>query len=349
MTNWNAATQLSFGPVMMDLEGIVLSVEEKELLKHPAIGGVIIFSRNYQSVSQITELNQAIRHIRPHNFLIAVDQEGGRVQRLRTGYFALPALHKLGMLFNKKPDQARKTASAHGYIMASELLASGFDISFAPILDLYNSVSKVIGDRALHAEPDSVIDLANHYIDGMQAAGMAATGKHFPGHGSIPEDSHLEIPRDKRSLSTLEQSDLLPFCELHSKVAGLMAAHIIYESIDTEMVGFSTVWLQQILRQKIGFEGAIISDDLSMEGASVKGDYPARVKAALNAGCDMVLICNNRKALLDTLQQVQFDEITSRTMRLKKLMRRAIPEWDNLHASQAWLNSVNLVNNIVAR
>jgi beta-N-acetylhexosaminidase len=318
------------GPVMLDLEGETLSGEEHELLDHPAVGGVILFSRNYHHPEQLKALIGEIRAASARPLLIAVDQEGGRVQRLRDGFTRFPPLRLLGQLYDSDPAAACQASADLGWLLASELLEVGLDFSFAPVLDLDYGLSAVIGDRAFAADPSAVIALAQAWVAGARSAGMASCGKHFPGHGGVVEDSHAEFPVDRRPEATLREADLQPFKALISAgtspwadtwtgtgtVAGtgavldaVMPAHVIYPAVDDQPAGFSSVWLKQILRTELGFQGVIFSDDLSMTAAEVAGSYPQRARAALDAGCDMVILCNNRLAALAVVDSlVDFDD-----------------------------------------
>lgn len=292
------------GPLMLDLKGLELTVEEIELLKAPQVGGVILFARNIESVVQVQSLIGAIRAAKSE-ILIAVDQEGGRVQRVKQDVTRLPPLGALSARFDKQQAKAEQAAHEWGWLMAAEMLGLGFDISFAPVLDLDFKRNEIIGDRAFGNTPEKVTALASAYLQGMAEAGMAATGKHFPGHGWVVADSHLEVPVDERSLPEIEAKDLIPFASLASQLQGIMPAHIIYESVDPDPAGFSSFWLQTILRQSLGFNGVIFSDDLSMEGATVAGGYPERARKALEAGCDMVLVCNHRQGALEVLEWLE--------------------------------------------
>ncbi|PSJ45606.1 beta-N-acetylhexosaminidase [Zobellella endophytica] len=279
------------GPFILDLHGHELDAEERELLAHPTVGGVIFFSRNYHDRAQLGALVKAIRAVRP-GLLLTVDHEGGRVQRFRDGFFPLPAPGRLTALDH--PDKAALLADA-GWLMAAELLAHDIDLSFAPVLDLERG-SEVIGDRSFGADPAAVIEHAGAYIRGMRQAGMAAVAKHFPGHGSVRADSHKESPVDERALAEIEAADLVPFKTLVSQglIQGMMPAHVVYRAVDPEPAGFSSFWIKEILRRRLGFGGLVFSDDLTMEGAAVAGDYPERARLALAAGCDLLLACNHR-------------------------------------------------------
>lgn len=296
------------GALVIDLEGKKLSAEDQELLSHPLIGGVILFARNYESREQLQDLCRAIRESSPHPLLMMVDQEGGRVQRFIKDFTQLPAMATFGETYNNDPKQACASAFECGYLMASEVCAVGIDLSLAPVLDLQKNFSKAIGNRAFHPDPHAVIDLASAFIAGMKKAGMAATGKHFPGHGSVHMDSHVATPRDERTLSELMQSDLLPFIELiKQKLPAVMTAHIVFPAIDQTQVSFSHYWLKNILRDQLGFTGVIFSDDLSMQGANISANYTDRVRAAKEAGCDFLLLCNQRAGVKQVLKDLSHE------------------------------------------
>jgi beta-N-acetylhexosaminidase len=286
--------------LMLDVAGLSLTEEDRALLRHPGTGALILFARNYQSPAQLDALVGEIRAESP-DILIAVDQEGGRVQRFRDGFTRLPPMRSLGHLYDRDPDAALRASRQLGLLMAAELIPHGVDISFAPVLDLDFGASSVIGDRSFHQRADVVVSLVGAFIDGMADAGMAATGKHFPGHGFVQGDSHLELPLDHRSLDEIRSQDMVPFIRLADRLAGMMLAHIVYDQVDSLPAGFSPVWLKQILRQQLGYRGLIFSDDLSMEGAAGAGSYAERAAAALDAGCDMVLVCNDRAGAMEVL------------------------------------------------
>jgi len=285
------------GPVMLDIGGLELTVEDRERLAHPLVGGVILFARNYGSPSQLKELVASIRGLRDLAPLIAVDHEGGRVQRFREGFTAIPPMRSLGELWDRDVAGAGEEAERLGRVIAAELLAHGVDFSFTPVLDLDYGTSEVIGDRAFHRHPNAVAHLASALRRGLGAGGVAAVAKHFPGHGFVAGDSHHETPRDPRPLAALEADDLVPFAALiREGIEGVMPAHVIYPEVDAQPAGFSHVWLTDILRQRLGFDGLIFSDDLSMAGAQGAGDIVDRARAAQEAGCDMVLVCNDPDA-----------------------------------------------------
>ncbi len=323
---------MSFGPLMIDLQGVVLSAEDRELLRHPLVGGVILFSRNYESRAQLGALTAAIHALRTPRLLIAVDHEGGRVQRFRAEFCELPPLIRLGERYDRAPKEALEMASDMGWLMASELRAAEVDFSFAPVLDLYSTHSKIINERAFHAAPEIVARLAQAYVRGMHAAGMAAVGKHFPGHGSVGADSHHELPIDRRDLHTLRQRDLVPFRLLAAAgIEGLMPAHILFPAVDSVPVGYSSIWLEEVLRKELKFQGAIFSDDLSMSGAAVTASHVERAHMALAAGCDMCLICNDRSAAVQVLERIRHTPQPLSQVRLMRMHGRAI------EAERDWL------------
>lgn len=296
--------QPMFGPIIFDLTGTSLTPEEKELLTHPLISGVIFFTRNYESPAQITALAKQVRQLARRPILLSVDHEGGRVQRFREGFSIIPAMASL-LADASNMAQATERAHACGRQLASELVRVGIDLSFTPVLDIDAGISEVMRSRTFANNPDDVITLAGALIAGLNDAGMAACGKHFPGHGSVVADSHLTLPCDPRSFAEIAAHDLKPF--IHFAKAGipaLMTAHIIYPQIDDKACTFSSYWLQQVLRTQLGYQGVIFSDDLAMQGATIMGDMPTRAHEALAAGCDMVLVCNDRPGLLEVLDQL---------------------------------------------
>lgn len=297
----------TLGALIMDLTGLSLTPEEKELLAHPLVGGVILFARNYESREQLVSLCQAIRAATTRPLLILVDQEGGRVQRFVAEFTALPPLSWIGKMDKDNPALAAQLAAEHAYVMASELLSAGIDLSLAPVLDLNKGVSTVIGDRALHSDPLVVARLAESYAQSMRDAGMAVTGKHFPGHGSVKLDSHVANPVDDREREIIWKEDLIPFARLiASGMNAVMAAHIIFPRIDVMPVGFSHYWLNDILRKQLHFQGVIFSDDLNMQGANISTNYTDRVAMAREAGCDWVLLCNNRPGVIEVINDLPY-------------------------------------------
>jgi beta-N-acetylhexosaminidase len=320
--------KMSLGPVMCDLRGYTLEADECDMLCHPHVGGVILFTRNFESAEQIAALTSSIHELRQPRLLIAVDHEGGRVQRFREGFSRLPACALIGQCHTNK--EAESLALQAGWLMASELLAVGVDLSFAPVLDVGGKVSQVIGDRAFDINPERVAQLARVYMKGMKEAGMAAVGKHFPGHGSVAEDSHVAIPYDYRTYEDIQMKDLIPFERMiHAGLPALMPAHVIYPEVDKHPAGFSAIWLKHILRKQLEFQGTIFSDDLSMAGAEIMGGYPERAEAALEAGCDMVLACNNQEGAISILDNANIPssiELHSRLIRMHGIFQNTLTE-----------------------
>lgn len=336
---------MTLGPLMVDLVGCELTEQEKEVLQHPLVGGVILFSRNYESPEQIAELTTQIRALRDPHLLISVDHEGGRVQRFRDGFTRLPPVANLGQLYLQDEKKALAKAELTGWLMAAELRAVGVDFSFAPVLDLDYGVSEVIGDRSFHRDPNIVTAIARSYISGMKKAWMPAVGKHFPGHGAVEVDSHLGLPVDNRHLEDMWASDILPFRQLcQSELMGIMPAHIVYEQCASLPAGFSSYWIQTILRERLGFQGAVLSDDLSMEGAAIIGDMTTRAEAALDAGCDMVLVCNKPEAAIEVLDNLKVDVDPLRHARLVRLHGRHGSTREQLMASPEWKKAVHAVS-----
>ncbi|WP_019614470.1 beta-N-acetylhexosaminidase [Psychromonas ossibalaenae] len=291
-------------PLILDVQGYLLDSEEKEMLAHPLVAGIILFTRNFADINQLKDLVKEIRYYAGNDILIAVDHEGGRVQRFRDDFTLLPSAGSLLELNDL--NTAEQLAFSSAWVMAAELTACDIDLSFAPVLDI-NGISDVIQNRAFSSRPDQVIQLSRAYITGMKTAGMCSTGKHFPGHGSVKADSHIALPSDNRSKAEIFSSDILPFSELITErlLDAVMPSHVVYPHCDAQPAGFSSYWLQDILRKKLNFNGVIISDDLSMHGASFAGNHLSRAEAALNAGCDLLLACNDRDAavmLLDNLK-----------------------------------------------
>jgi beta-N-acetylhexosaminidase len=317
---------LPLGPVMADVAGYALSDEERRRLLHPQVGGVILFKRNYETPEQIAVLCAEIHALRSPHLLIGVDHEGGQVQRFRVGFTQIPAMRAIGEVWDSHPQRARRLARDAGYVLGAELRSVGVDFSFAPVLDLDYRNSGVIGDRAFHRDPRAVGELAHALTLGLNEAGMSAVGKHFPGHGYVAADSHLAVPVDERPLVDLEFADLQPFRHMiELGLAGVMPAHVIYPRVDAQPAGFSYRWLTEILRGDFGFGGVIFSDDLSMEGASVAGGVTQRALAALNAGCDMVLVCNQPDQVDELLRHLRWAMPATSLVRLARMHGRPHP------------------------
>ncbi|MHA7833329.1 MAG: beta-N-acetylhexosaminidase [Algiphilus sp.] len=292
------AVAMPLGPLMIDIEGPALSEEDRDLLLHPQVGGVILFTRNYRDPDQLRALTETIRGLRTPRLLIAVDHEGGRVQRFRDGFTVLPPMADYGAQAEHSPGAALAAVREHAFTIARELVAHGIDLPFAPVLDCNRGLSAVIGDRALASDPDTVIALASAFCDGLAEGGVASTGKHFPGHGGVQVDSHEALPQDERALDALRRSCLAPFAGMVKRgLDSVMTAHIHYSAVDAQPATFSRYWLQEILRGELGFEGIIVSDDLVMGGAAAFGGTAERVLAAQAAGCELILLCNDRAAV----------------------------------------------------
>lgn len=313
--------RLPLGPVVVDPAGTVLNEDDRRRMLHPATGGVILFARNFENAAQLQALTEEIHALREPHLLIGVDHEGGRVQRFRENFTALPPMRAFGSLWDRDREAGRAAARAAGYVIAAELAAHGLDFSFTPVLDLDYGASAVIGDRALHFDPIAVGALAAALIRGLGDGGMAAVGKHFPGHGYVAADSHVAIPIDDRTLADIQRKDLAPYRQaIAAGLAGVMPAHVVYPRVDRAPAGYSRVWLKDILRGQLGFEGVVFSDDLSMTGASGAGDHAARARAALDAGCDVVLLCNDPEGADRLLQalQAQAPPVPERLERMRR-------------------------------
>ncbi len=340
---------LPLGPVMLDVVGTTLSDDDLRRIRDPLTGGVILFARNYTDRAQLTALCDAIHAARP-GVLIAVDHEGGRVQRFRTdGFTRLPAMRTLGSLWDQDVLQACKAATALGYVLATELRACGVDLSFTPVLDLDYGQSSVIGDRAFHSDPRVVTLLAKSINHGLREAGMANCGKHFPGHGFVAADSHVAIPVDERDLAEILATDAAPYGWLGLSLSAVMPAHVIYPKFDKHPAGFSKKWLS-LLRRELGFDGVIFSDDLSMEGASVAGTVVQGAHAALKAGCDMVLVCNSpdkADQLLEGLDpSVAIDAQRSAARIAALVPTAAAKDWQSLQADPGYRAACKLVKSL---
>ncbi|HYC10927.1 MAG TPA: beta-N-acetylhexosaminidase [Steroidobacteraceae bacterium] len=340
---------MSLGPLMIDLAGTELPAEERELLRHPLVGGVILFTRNYVDPAQLTQLVGAIHAARSPPLIVAVDQEGGRVQRFRPGFSLLPPARRIGHEFDQNPRTATTLARAMGWLMAAELRAHGVDMSFAPCVDLDYGVG-IIGDRAFHASADGVGQLSLGWMHGMREAGMAATAKHFPGHGAVVADSHLTLPVDRRPMADLGP-DLAPYRRLISNgLAAVMAAHVLFPAVDGAPASLSARWIRDVLRGELGFQGVVFSDDLSMGGAAAAyGDVVTRARQALSAGCDMLPVCNNRASVIELLSGLDLDPEPASSLRLVRLHGRpGAPGRAALEASAEWLRARELLARVTA-
>lgn len=338
---------MSLGPVMIDIGGIELTQEDSERLKHPLVGGIILFTRNYESREQLQALTTKIHELRKPPLLIATDQEGGRVQRFREEFTELPTARLFGEVFNENPKRAKRLAETSGWLMASELRSAGVDFSFAPVLDIDFGISEIIGSRAFHSDPETVADLAHAFMMGMHHAGMAATGKHFPGHGGVAPDSHLALPEDRRDFDAIAGEDLIAFERMiHYGLEGIMPAHISYPLIDEQPAGFSKVWIQDILRKQLGFQGVVFSDDLSMKGAHGIGDSVARAEAALAAGCDMALVCNDEVSANEILDGLKWEIDPASLLRLAHMHGRTAETRKKLEANEHYHQSVEMIQHL---
>jgi beta-N-acetylhexosaminidase len=338
------------GPIMMDLAGLALSSEEHEQLRHPLVGGVILFTRNYQSPEQLQQLVAEIHGLRTPHLLVAVDHEGGRVQRFRHGFTELPPAGVFGTIHEQDKKRAKHLAETCGWLMAAELRSVGIDFSFAPVLDLDHGMSRVIGDRAFHRSAEAVGELAQAYMLGMRRAGMVATGKHFPGHGAVAADSHVDMPVDERPFEDIYRRDVVPFGRLiRAGLGAVMPAHVVYSAVDERPACFSPYWLNTVLRERMGFQGVIFSDDLSMQGAQMMGDILARARAALTAGCDMVLVCNHPDETVRLLDGLGPHDNPVSAIRLAQMHERHNINRATLMQDPAWRQAVDVAKRLCAQ
>ena len=340
---------MSLGPLMIVLAGTSVTAEERELLQHPLVGGVILFSRNYENPPQLSALVADIHAARSPPLIVAVDQEGGRVQRFREGFSRLPPARRIGHEFDLEARAGVALARALGWLMAAELRAHGVDISFAPCVDLDYGLSEVIGERSFHSSADAVSQLALAWMQGMREAGMAATAKHFPGHGAVVADSHLVLPLDRRPLVDLAP-DLTPYRRLIANgLPAVMVAHILFPAVDRDPSSLSSLWIRDVLRGELGFQGVVFADDLSMKGAAAYGDIVTRARQALAAGCDMLPVCNNRPSVIELLESLGCEPQPASSLRLVRLHGRAappdpaalpvLPEWQQARALLSRMSS----------
>ena len=338
----------SLGPVMVDIAGTELTEHERARLRHPLVGGVILFKRNFTSVAQLQALTAEIHAARQPRLLIAVDHEGGRVQRFRDGFTRLPPMRALGDIYVQDAQRARKLTEQTGWVLAAELRASGVDFSFTPVLDLDYGSSGVIGNRAFHRDPRIVYELAHALMHGLHRAGMAHCGKHFPGHGFVNADSHHEVPVDNRDWQALWHDDIQPYRHLLVELASIMPAHVIYPQLDPMPAGFSRFWLQQVLRDKLGFQGVIFSDDLCMEGASAAGaTVTERAQAALAAGCDMVLVCNQPELADELLAHLRVKLDPRSLTRLARMHGHGpVASWTALRESAEYIAAIHAIGGL---
>ena len=333
---------------MLDAVGTELSADDIRRLQHPLVGGVILFARNFKDCVQLHALTASIHALRSPPLLIAVDHEGGRVQRFREGFTKIPPMREFGKIWDKNPKKARELATEAGWILAAELRAHGIDFSFTPVLDMDYGDSLVIGDRAFHRDPQAINALAFSLMQGLKKGGMAAVGKHFPGHGFVVADSHVSIPIDERTFDQIAQNDMQPFRQMIDEgLPAIMPAHVIYPKVDDKPAGFSPKWLQKVLRERLGFNGVIFSDDLSMEGATVGGDVTTRSLAALNAGCDMVLLCNRPDLADELLSKLEWKMPAQSIVRLARMHGAHHPQSTQaLQHNNEFLAAIGRVNQV---
>ena len=319
----------SYGKVMLDIAGTDLSDEDTNLISNKHVGGLILFSRNFESYEQLKSLIKQVKSIK-HNILIAVDQEGGRVQRFDGDFTCIPSMNKIASFARKNKDY--KIFKEVGWLISSELLSAGVDINFTPVLDIDDNNQSIIGDRSFSEDIDEIVKCSSYLIDGMHEAGMKSTGKHFPGHGSVYEDSHLELPVDQKKLKYLLEHEILPYIALKNKLDAVMCAHILFQNVDSEIPSFSNKWIKNILKKRLGYQGIVFSDDLSMAGAG-KDNSIAKYLKSIDAGCDMAIICNDREGvikILDFLNENNFDL----NNRLSVMKKSDGVSWNELKASK---------------
>ncbi len=334
---------MTLGPLMVDVAGLELTPEDRDVLRHPLVGSVILFTRNFAASDQLRQLVADIHAVRAPALVVGVDHEGGRVQRFRKEFSVLPPLRRIGHEFDLDAKHGLTLARSMGWLMAAELRAHGIDLSFAPCVDLDYGVSEVIGDRAFHSKPEAVAQLALAYMHGMKDAGMAATAKHFPGHGAVVADSHQSLPVDRRDWNGIAD-DILPYRRLIANgLPGVMVAHVLFPAVAPEPASLSRRWIQNALREELRFEGAVFTDDLSMGGAKEFGDVVQRARAALEAGCDVLPVCNDRPAVAKLLDELDHETQPSSHLRLVRMRGKAAPEREELLAGEPWRGAQDLL------
>lgn len=339
------------GPVMVDVEGFELTDHERQRLQHPLVGAVVLFSRNYQNPQQLHKLCRQIHEARSEPLLIAVDHEGGRVQRFRTeGFTQLPHMRDLGRLYDQDRPKALRLAVETGYLLAAELRACGVDFTFAPVLDLDFNKSEIIGKRAFHNDPETVAILSNALIHGLSLAGMACCGKHFPGHGFVAGDSHLELPVDDRSLEEIMATDVVPYLSLGDMVLkSVMMAHVVYSQVDKQPAGYSEFWIKEVLRKRLNYQGLVFSDDLTMEGAVAAGSITQRAQAAFKAGCDMVMVCNRPDLSDELLGELDHHPSSETVNRIRALMPLSpFMDWQQLQQDSRYQHAKEFQHSAVS-
>lgn len=341
---------MSLGPIMLDVDGTELTPADRELLREPAVGGLILFSRNYESPEQVTELVAEARSLRRPPLLVAVDYEGGRVQRFREGFTAIPAMRRIGRYFDEDAGAALKLARTAGWLVGAELRACGIDLSFSPCVDLDWGVNTAIGDRAFHGKPQIVSELARQYALGLRQSGMAAVAKHFPGHGAVAADSHELLPVDRREFGDLLE-DMRPYESLlgHGLLPAVMMSHVVYEELDQLPASLSRYWMQEQLRGQLRFGGAIFTDDMSMKATATFGSMPKRARIALEAGADMVLVCNDRSAAAASVAALGDYLNPPSLVRLARLHGDRGLDREELHNQAEWQDAVSVIENFDSR
>ncbi len=341
---------MALGPIMLDIDGTELTPADRDLLREPAVGGLILFSRNYESPKQITELVAEVRGLRRPPLLIAVDYEGGRVQRFHEGFTEIPAMRRLGRLYDEDPGGALKLARTTGWLIAAELRACGIDLSFSPCVDLDWGVNSAIGDRAFHPKPQVVAELARQSVLGLRQAGMASVAKHFPGHGAVAADSHERLPVDRREFGDLLE-DMRPYESLlgHGLLPAVMMSHVVYDELDALPASLSRYWMQAQLRDQLRFDGAIFTDDMSMKATSTYGSMAKRSRMALDAGADMVLVCNDRRAAASSLAALGDYLNPPSLVRLARLHGEQAPDRAALRSSDEWQDAVRALDRFSSR
>jgi beta-N-acetylhexosaminidase len=339
---------MTIGPLMVDVAGLALDAGDRDVLAHPLVGGVILFARNYESVEQLEALTADIRAIKTPPLLIAVDQEGGRVQRFREGFTRLPAARAIGQCHGRNPELATELAATVGWIMAAELAAAGIDFSFAPVVDLDRGISGAIGDRAFHRSPDVVTELARSWVLGVRRAGQVAVAKHFPGHGSVAPDPHTDLVADSRDYATIAGEDLEPFRHMVAlDIAGVLTSHVAYPEVDGRPASLSKRWIEGELRKRMNYDGAVFCDDMSMQAIAMRGDIVTLARQALSAGCDMLPVCNNRASVERLLAHAGAYENPSSRLRLTRLHARPQADRKALRATDQWQKGRRLIADVM--
>ena len=340
---------MAAGPFMVDIAGLEVSQEEKEILQHPSVSGVILFTRNFESYDQLAALVKSLIEIKQPRLLIAVDQEGGRVQRFRGEFSSLPALRQLGYFYEQNPQTALELSELCGWLMAAEMLSVGIDISFAPVMDIDREISDVIGSRAFSSNIDVLTLLSQKYIKGMHQAGMAATGKHFPGHGSVKADSHVALPIDERTYKSIFDEDMQPFRRLMpDKIDAIMVSHVIYTDKDKLPAGFSRTWVTDILKGELGFTGTVFSDDITMQAAASVGSHAERARMAIDAGCDCIIACNDDQGRAEIIEQCHAPVTDKLEQKFNKLFAKNHPDIKSVRKDSLWISANDKITQMLS-